>query len=46
MIVFAHTKFGLVQISDKGSRVKGGWILPPWPEQVFEILTWIELLIS
>ena len=43
MIVFAHTKFGSVQI--KGSGVKrGGQILPPpWPEQVFEIPAWVGL---
>ena len=39
MIVFAHTKFGLVRI--KGSGVKrGAESAPPRPERVFEIPAW------
>ena len=46
MIVFAHTKFGLVRI--QGSEVeRGGAESAPWSERVFEIpvrvglnLTW------
>ena len=41
MIVFAHTKFGLVRI--KGSGVKRGTDFAPQPERVFEIPAWIEL---
>ena len=44
MIIFGHSKFGLVQI--KGTRVKrGDGFCPPWPERVFEILAWIGLII-
>ena len=38
-IVFARTKFGLVQM--KGSGVKRGGFCPPRPERVFEIPAWI-----
>ena len=43
MIVFAHTKFGLVQI--QGSEVKrgGGGIRPPRSERVFQIPVQIGL---
>ena len=41
MIVFAHTKFGLVRI--KGSGVRGGRIPPPRSERLFEIPAWIGL---
>ena len=44
MIVFAHTKFGLVQI--KGSGVKRGEYSTPRPERVFEIPAWIGLKLS
>ena len=44
MIVFAHTKFGLVWI--KGRGVKRGADSPPQPERVFEIPAWIGLMIS
>ena len=39
MIVFAHTKFGLVRIQGSGVK-RGGGI---WPEQVFEIPVQIKL---
>ena len=43
MIVFVHTKFGLVRV--KGSGVKrGGRIPPPHPVRVFEIPAWIGLI--
>ena len=35
MIVFAHTKFGLVRI--QGNEVKRGGNPPPWPGRDFEI---------
>ena len=42
MIVFAHTKFGLVRI--QGSEVKrGGGIRPPRSERVFQIPVQIGL---
>ena len=41
MIVFAHTKFGLVQV--KGSKLRRGRIPPPRPERVFEIPAGIGL---
>ena len=41
MMVFVHTKFGLVQI--KGSGVKEEGRIPPRPERVFEIPAWIGL---
>ena len=43
MILFAHTKFGLVRI--QGSRVKrgGGGIRPPRSERVFQIPVQIGL---
>ena len=40
-IVFAHTKFGLVQM--KRSGIKGGRSPPPRPERVFDIPAWIGL---
>ena len=43
MIVFAHTKFGLVRI--QGSEVKrGGGIRPPRSERVFQIPVQIGLM--
>ena len=42
MIVFAHTKFGLIRI--KGSGVKRGADSAPWPERVFEIPAWMGLI--
>ena len=43
MIVFAHTKFGLVRI--KGSRVKrGAESAPPRSERVFQIPVQIGLM--
>ena len=41
MIVFAHTKFGLVRI--QGSEVKGGRNPPPRSERVFQIPVQIGL---
>ena len=43
MIIFAHTKFGLVRI--QGSEVKrgGGGIRPPRSERVFQIPVQIGL---
>ena len=41
MIVFSHTKFGLVPI--KGSGVKRGADSAPRPERAFEIPAWIGL---
>ena len=44
MIVFAHTKFGLVQVKGSGVKRGGGRIPPPSrPERVFEIPAWIGL---
>ena len=46
MIVFAHTKFGLVQIRGSGVKRGADSALPPWPEGVFEIPAWIGLKIN
>ena len=37
MIVFAHTKFGLVWIEGSEVIKRGGQNLPPWSERVFKI---------
>ena len=42
MIVFAHTKFGLVRIQGSGVK-RGGGIRPPRSERVFEIAVQIGL---
>ena len=42
MIVFSHTKFGLVEIKGSGVKGGGGFRLPQ-PERVFEIPAWIGL---
>ena len=42
MIVFAHTKFGLVRV--KASEVKRRADSAPGPERVFEIPAWIGLI--
>ena len=41
MIVFSHTKFGLVRI--QGSEVKRGGIPPPQSERIFQIPVQIGL---
>ena len=44
MIVFAHTKFGLVRIQGSGvKRGEGAESAPPLPERVFEIPVQIGL---
>ena len=40
MIVFAHTKFGLVRIQGSGVKREGG---SPRAERVYEIPAWIGL---
>ena len=42
MIVFAHTKLGLVRIQGSGVK-RGAEFALPRPEQVFEIPAWIGL---
>ena len=42
MIVFAHTKFGLVRIQGSGVK-RGGGIHPPRSERVFQIPVQIGL---
>ena len=42
MILFAHTKFGLVRINGSGVK-RGPDSLPPRPERLFEIPAWIGL---
>ena len=43
MIVFAHSKFGLVWIKGSGVKRVGGGFRPSRPERVFEIPAWIGL---
>ena len=43
MIVFAHTKFGLVRIQGSGVKRGGRNPAPPQPERVFEIPVLIKL---
>ena len=42
-IVFAHTKFGLVQMKENEVKRGVGADSAPWPERVFEIPAWIGL---